>query len=59
VTTVSAERVLKVRDVARHLDCDEATVYGLIRAGRLRVIKLGRVFRVPESAVQQFIAGNV
>ena len=56
--TPDAERVLKVRDVAIHLDCDNNTVYGLIKAGRIRVIRLGRVFRVPESALRDFIAAN-
>lgn len=57
-TTTAPEQVLKVREVAHHLDCDEDTVYGLIRSGRLRVIRLGRVFRVPESALRDFIAGR-
>lgn len=57
-TTTSPEAVLKVREVANHLNCDEDTVYRLIREKRLRVIRLGRVFRVPESALADFIAGR-
>ena len=58
VTTNAPEAVLKVREVANHLDCDEDTVYRLIREGRLRAIRLGRVLRVPASALADFIAGH-
>lgn len=57
-TTASPEAVLKVREVAHHLNCDEDTVYKLISSERIRVIRLGRVLRVPESALADFIAGR-
>jgi len=57
-TTTAPERVLRVREAAHHLDCDEDTVYRLIREGQMRAIRLGRVLRVPESALSDFIAGH-
>lgn len=57
-TTSAPERVLRVREVANHLSCDEDTVYRLIREDHLRAIRLGRVLRVPESALADFIAGR-
>ncbi|MDP3969106.1 MAG: helix-turn-helix domain-containing protein [Nocardioides sp.] len=66
-TTTAPEAVLKVREVAHHLNCDEDTVYRLIREGRLPALRLGaqseryplgRVLRVPESALAEFIAGR-
>lgn len=51
-----AERVLKVLDVAEHLDCDTGTVYRLIDQGKLRAVRVGRLLRVPESALADFIA---
>lgn len=55
--TATAERVHRVHKIAEHLDVDDDTVYALIRDGKLRAIRLGRVIRVPESALADFIAG--
>lgn len=57
-TTAAPEAVLRVREVAHHLGCDEDTVYRLIREGRIRAIRLGRVLRVPTSSLADFIAGR-
>lgn len=57
-TTTTPESVLRVREVAHHLSCDEDTVYRLIREDRLRSIRVGRLIRVPESALTDFIAGT-
>ncbi len=55
--TATAELVLRVHEVAEHLDVTPDLVYGLIREGKLRAIRLGRVLRVPQSALSDFIAG--
>jgi len=55
--TATAERVMRVRDVADHLGVDDDTIYRLIREGRIRAIRLGRVLRVPQSALSDFISG--
>lgn len=55
--TQAPEPVLRVREVADHLDCDRDTVYRLIHEGDLRHIRVGRLIRVPESALADFIAG--
>ncbi len=52
------EEAEAIREAAAHLDCDVDTVYRLIREDRLRSIRLGRVIRVPESALRDFIAGT-
>lgn len=52
------EPVLKVAEVAQHLNCDRNTVYALINDNKLRTIRLGRVIRVPESSLADFIAGS-
>lgn len=57
-TTTAPEAVLKVREVAHHLNCDEDTIYRLIREDRMRAIRVGRLIRVPESALADFIAGR-
>lgn len=50
------ERVLKVSAVSMHLGCTNDTTYALIRKGKLRAIRVGRLVRVPESALAEFIA---
>ncbi len=47
--------VLRVPQVAARLDTSSGTVYRLIREGHLRAVRLGRVIRVPESAVAEFV----
>jgi len=56
--TQPIERVLKTSEVARHLNCTQDTIYNLIRAGQLRAIRVGRLVRIPESALADFIAGD-
>lgn len=57
-TTEAPERVLKARDVADHLGCTPDTVYLLIRKGELRSIRVGRLVRIPESALAEFVRGG-
>ena len=57
-TTTTPERVLKIREVANHLGCTDETVYRLVRENRLRSIRVGRLLRVPASALDDFIAGR-
>lgn len=58
ITTVAPERVLRVPEVAAHLDCGRPAVYDLIHRGELRSIRVGRLIRVPESALAEFLAGT-
>lgn len=56
--TTAPERVLKVYQVAAHLGCDEGSVYRLIKGNELRAIRVGRLIRVPVSALNDYIAGR-
>jgi excisionase family DNA binding protein len=57
-TASGPERVYRVNEVARHLDCDRNTIYRLIHDGRLRAVPLGRNYRVTQSAIADFLAGR-
>ena len=58
-TEVSAvERVLKARAAAEHLGCTPDTIYALVRDGKLRAIRVGRLVRIPESALAEFISSG-
>lgn len=56
--TQELEKVLKVSQVARHLNCQDDTVYHLIRKGALRSLRVGRLIRIPESSLREFIEGG-
>lgn len=51
------EPVLKVPEVAESLGVSADAVYRLIKAEELRAIRVGRLLRVPESALAEFISG--
>lgn len=51
------ERVLRVPEVAEHLDCAPQLVYRLIHRGELRAVRVGRLIRVPLSALNEYLAG--
>lgn len=52
------ERVFRVREVSHHLDTADDVVYRMISDGRLRSVRVGRLLRVPESALAEFLAGH-
>lgn len=49
------EQMLSVRDVAIRLNCSEATVRRMLRAGRLPGIKVGADFRISPMALAGWI----
>ncbi len=42
---------LTVKEVAGHLRCHVKTLYRLITAGRLKVSRVGRTYRIPARAL--------
>ncbi|OFS13406.1 hypothetical protein HMPREF3105_05525 [Micrococcus sp. HMSC31B01] len=55
-TQAEPERVLRVTEVAEHLDCNADLVYRLIHRGDLRAVRVGRLIRVPLSALNEYLA---
>ena len=52
-------RFLTVAEVAAAMRVSKMTVYRLVHAGDMPAIRVGRSFRVPESAVEQYVKGAV
>ena len=50
------EKLLTVAEVAGILRVSVRTVYNLLEAGALRGVRVGRAWRVLESALEDFIA---
>lgn len=56
--TAQPDPVYRVADVAEHLNVEQATVYALVASGRLRAVHVGRLIRIPASALNDFLAGR-
>jgi excisionase family DNA binding protein len=52
---LSDVRFLTVAEVALIMRVSKMTVYRLVHTGELESIRVGRSFRVPESAVNQYL----
>ncbi len=52
---LSAVRFLTVAEVAAMMRVSKMTVYRLVHAGDLPAVRVGRSFRVPEKAVQDYL----
>ena len=49
------QKLLKGDDIAKVLGISRSLAYRLIRSGEIQSIKFGRVVRVPQKALDQFI----
>lgn len=53
--SISPVQLLTVHEVAKILRLNPLTVYGYIRAGKIRAAKFGRTYRVSMEDLQTFI----
>ena len=49
------EQMLTVAEVAEILRVSERTIYNLLEAGDLRGVRVGRSWRIPKEALEEFI----
>ena len=54
-SSLSEVRFLTVAEVATIMRVSKLTVYRLVHSGELEAIRVGRSFRVPEQAVNQYL----
>lgn len=50
------EPTYNVAEVAVHFGCDKSGVYNLVKRGELRHIRIGKLIRIPASAVDEFLS---
>lgn len=55
--TLGQVRFLTVAEVASIMRVSKMTVYRLVHSGELPAVRVGRSFRVPESAVHAYLEG--
>jgi excisionase family DNA binding protein len=53
---MSQEKMLTIEDIMRQFQVSKRTVQRWIEEGRLTSVKIGRLRRIPESAVDTFLA---
>ncbi len=51
-----SERLLTPDEVATHLRVSRGFVYAVVRRGELKAIYVGRLPRIPESALAEYLA---
>ncbi|MBO4322769.1 MAG: helix-turn-helix domain-containing protein [Clostridia bacterium] len=49
---------MTVMEAAKALRCSKNTVYSLITEGRIQAIRVGRCFKVPKSALVDFMSAE-
>jgi excisionase family DNA binding protein len=50
--------LLTVGEAASYLSCGRTTLFELLRAGEVRVVKLGRATRIPRRELDSWIAAR-
>jgi excisionase family DNA binding protein len=53
------DRLYTTEQVAKLLQIHPLTVLKYINSGKLRAVKLGRVYRVTETSLQKFLEGEM
>jgi excisionase family DNA binding protein len=57
MSSLSEVRFLTVQEVALLMRVSKMTVYRLVHSGELASVRVGRSFRVPERAVNDYLRG--
>jgi excisionase family DNA binding protein len=57
--TLGELRFLTVAEVASLMRVSKMTVYRLVHGGTLPAVRVGRSFRVPEQAVNDYLASSI
>ena len=55
IVTTSSPIVINVKDLANMLSVGHNTAYALIRSGKIRSIRIGRTYRIPRDAVEEYL----
>jgi len=50
--------VLTLEELARVLRVSRKTAEKLVHTGKIRAVKVGRVWRIPRSALEEFLRGG-
>ena len=48
--------VLRVEDLAQMLSIGRNTAYALVRSGEIRSIRIGKCYRIPREAIEEYLS---
>ena len=48
-------KVFTVEDLMEYLSVGRTTAYKLLRSGKIKTLKIGRLYRIPKKAVDDYI----
>lgn len=56
--TIATMKIYTVEEVATILKIAKSTIYELLKEGEIRGVKIGRVYRISEKALCEFLEGK-
>ncbi len=58
ISASEAQLGYSIKNAARAVDCSERTIYNLVDAGKLRMVKVGRRSIIPAADLRALIEGK-
>ena len=55
----SKGRLISIEELMKQLDIGKTTAYQLLSSGELRALKIGRVWKIPEDAVDHYVSEKI
>lgn len=50
-----AVQVFTVEDLVKILDIGKSSAYALVRSGTIRSVRIGRIYRIPKAALDEYL----
>lgn len=50
-----AVQVFTVEDLVKILDIGKSSAYALVRSGAIRSVRIGRIYRIPKAALDEYL----
>ncbi|MDE6832669.1 MAG: helix-turn-helix domain-containing protein [Ruminococcus sp.] len=47
--------IMKFEEVMEYLNIGKSTLYNLLRSGKIKSFKIGKVWKIPRSAVEEYV----
>lgn len=52
---IENNEIMKFEEVMEYLNIGKSTLYNLLRSGEIRSFKIGKVWKIPRSAIEEYI----
>ncbi|MCM1315288.1 MAG: helix-turn-helix domain-containing protein [Muribaculaceae bacterium] len=51
--------IMKFEEVMEYLNIGKSTLYNLLRNGEIRSFKIGKVWKIPKSSVEEYVRKSI